>query len=66
VSADDGVSIQIRENDSHRYYFVMNFTEEQRGVTLSLEMEDIITNKTIQAGKSVLEPYGILILKYNG
>ena len=63
IKAEPGVSVQIRENESFKYFFVMNFTEEEREMTTSYEMTDIITGKVISAGRQALEPYGVFVLK---
>jgi len=63
ITASRGVSVQIRQNDMFKYYFVMNFTEEEKEVTIQQDMEDIITQQTIAAGKHSVKPYGVFILK---
>ena len=57
-----GVSIQIRENENNKYYFVMNFTEENQDVIINNLYEDLLTNEKV-SGSRVLKPYEVLVLR---
>lgn len=57
-----GVSIQIRENENNKYYFVMNFTEENQDVIINNLYEDLLTNEKV-LGSRVLKPYEVLVLR---
>jgi beta-galactosidase len=63
IQCDAGVSIQTRESDTCRYHFVMNFTEEERSITLESPMVDIITGESQEKCKHVMQPYGVHIYK---
>ena len=65
IAADAGVSVQVRESDQCRYYFVMNFTEEQKEVSLEVAMRDIVSGSELEAGKYFLEAYGVFVLRVN-
>lgn len=60
--ASEGVSIQTRENDENKYYFIMNFTEEDKEISINNNYENLITSEII-SGKKVLKPYETLVLK---
>ncbi len=60
--ASEGVSIQSRENDENKYYFIMNFTEEDKEISINNNYENLITSEMI-SGKKVLKPYETLVLK---
>ena len=57
-----GVSIQIRENENNKYYFVMNFTEENQDIIINNLYEDLLTNEKV-SGSRVLKPYEVLVLR---
>ncbi|RDY28194.1 beta-galactosidase [Romboutsia weinsteinii] len=60
----EGVSIQIRENDNAKYYFIMNFTEENKNIEITNSYFDLVSEEII-SGLNTLEPYGIYVLKQN-
>ncbi|MCL2397251.1 MAG: beta-galactosidase [Defluviitaleaceae bacterium] len=62
ITSPPGVSVQMRENNSGKYFFVLNYTEEQQVITLAHPMEDMLTGQTIPQGKSVMNPYETRIL----
>ncbi|WP_261830624.1 beta-galactosidase [Inconstantimicrobium mannanitabidum] len=58
-----GVTAQMRRNDEHKYTFIMNFTEEEKLVTLgNQEYTDMISGEQVKCEIS-LGKYGIKILK---
>jgi len=63
ITAQDGVSVQVRENDGHTYYFIMNFTEETKQITLEMTFEDMLRRQMMQSGTYDMKPYGVYILK---
>jgi len=63
VKAQAGVSVQTRASDTASYYFVMNFTEEEKTVTLELDMVDIITDKAMPKGDYRMKPYGVYVCR---
>ncbi|MGL5315474.1 MAG: beta-galactosidase [Peptostreptococcaceae bacterium] len=56
-----GVSIQTRENDDNKYYFVMNFNEEDKEIVINKDYKNLITGEII-SGKKILKQYETLIL----
>lgn len=60
----EGVSIQIRENEEYKYYFVMNFTEEDKDIKIKNSYLDLISGENLQ-GLNKLRPYGVYVLKEN-
>ena len=59
---EEGISIQIRENDIFKYYFVMNFTEECKNIEINNVYFDLISKKNI-SGLNTINPYGVYIFK---
>ena len=58
-----GVSSQLREGEEADYIFVMNFTKENKEVSLNQgSYTDLLTNEVLK-DQIVLEPYGVSILK---
>ncbi len=64
----EGIGITCRENETKRYIFVGNFSEEEKTILFSTTMgerekyKDILTDSEI-SGAVILEAYGILILE---
>jgi len=63
INSDTGVSVQTRVCKNASYYFVMNFTEDERAITLEENMHDLITGQDMLAGGYSMPPYGVYILK---
>ena len=63
VKAPPGVSVQTRTSESINYYFIMNFTEEERSVTLEHNMHDLITGQNMPKGEYKMPVYGVYICK---
>jgi len=63
VQVPAGVSAQVRESESHRYCFVMNYREEEGGFALKQEARDLISGRTFPRGEHRLIPYGVRIFK---
>ena len=63
INAQAGVSVQTRASKNASYYFVMNFTEEERAITLEHDMYDIITGQEMPKGDYHMPPYGVHICK---
>ena len=63
IIAQEGVSVQVRENDGHTYYFVMNFTEEVKHITTEAALEDMLAGQMMQSGAYEMKPYGVYIMK---
>ncbi|MCL2360738.1 MAG: beta-galactosidase [Defluviitaleaceae bacterium] len=64
INGDEEVSIQERRNEKNRYFFVMNYSEEEKEISLETAMEDIITRQEMTAGKHRIKPYGVFVLKH--
>lgn len=58
----DGISIQVRESKDAKYYFVMNFTEEEKSIEIKGSYIDLISGKEAETF-SIMKPYGVYVLK---
>jgi beta-galactosidase len=58
-----GISVQVRVGDGCKYYFVMNFTEEEQTINLGFSAVDLITGEEV-TNECVMKPYGVHILKH--
>lgn len=56
------VSIQVRENKDHKYYFVQNFSDKSEKIRIRGELKDLLKQK-IDSGEVVLNPFGSKIYK---
>lgn len=63
VQAEDGVSIQTRQNEEHKYYFVMNFTENNKKIVIDHKMQDLVSNMAIDKGEHILKKYEVYVLR---
>ena len=59
-----GISIQIRENKDAKYYFVMNFTEEEKNIEIKGSYIDLISGKMMER-LNLMKPYDVYVLKKN-
>jgi beta-galactosidase len=58
-----GVTAQMRSNNDNRYIFIMNFSEEEKKISLGKEEYiDMISDEKI-SNEVVLEKYGVKVLK---
>lgn len=62
VSAEKGVRIILREGDGEKYFFCINYTREEKTVTLSDELYDVIEEKA-QSGRVVIPACGVKIYR---
>ena len=62
--SEGGISIQIRENKDAKYYFVMNFTEEEKNIEIKGSYIDLILGKEAEI-LNIMKPYGVYVLKKN-
>jgi beta-galactosidase len=62
IEAPPGVSVQARTGAGKTYYFVMNFTEEEQAITLSVDMHDLVTGRDIKKGRQPMPVYGVHVL----
>jgi beta-galactosidase len=62
IKTPPGVSVQTRINDGKKYYFLMNYSEEEKTIATEADMLDLITGQTIKKGETTLPTYGVLIL----
>lgn len=60
----DGVTVQTRENDTHRYLFFMNFTERAHELEIGTGLVDALTGTPVESCIT-LNPYDITILLQN-
>ena len=59
-----GISIQIRENEDAKYYFVMNFKEAEKNIEIKGSYIDLILGKEAEI-LNIMKPYGVYVLKKN-
>lgn len=57
---DETVSIQIRENKTERYYFVINFGS-QTTITISKNLYDVLDQRENSVGTYEIAPYGVKV-----
>lgn len=56
------VSIQMRLDEEHEYYFIMNFSEETQTIVLQQPLEDMETGEKLM-GELIIAPYEVKIGK---
>ncbi|MDN7242484.1 beta-galactosidase [Planococcus sp. N028] len=61
IKHDEGVSVQVREDQENQYVFVMNFTEQQQTVTFGAPVTDLVTEEEL-TGDLTLEKYEVRIV----
>lgn len=59
----DGVSAQIRTNGEDEFVFLMNFTKDNKQVTLPDDVYTDLINGTVISSLIELEPFGVCVLK---
>ena len=57
-----GVNAEMREDGVNKYVFLMNFSEEEKKVTLDKEYFEMLSNSPV-SGEVVLEKYKVMVLK---
>lgn len=57
----EGVTAQLRTNGSIDYIFIMNFTNEEKELTINKSYKSLLTEKVV-TGKLEIESYGIDII----
>ncbi|WP_303006647.1 beta-galactosidase [Romboutsia ilealis] len=62
--SEGGISIQIRENEDAKYYFIMNFTEEEKNIEIKGSYINLISGKMIER-LNLMKPYDVYVLKKN-
>ena len=62
--SEGGISIQIRENKDAKYYFVMNFTEEEKNIGTKGSYLNLISGKMMER-LNLMKPYDVYVLKKN-
>lgn len=62
--SEGGISIQIRENKDAKYYFVMNFTEEEKNIEIKGSYLNLISGKMMER-LNLMKPYDVYVLKKN-
>jgi len=68
IDIPEGVGISYRENETKRYIFIGNFSDEEKDITFSVinneekKYRDILNDREI-TGSVLLEAYGILVLE---
>ena len=54
--------IAVRETEEYRYVFVLNYSEDSQEVNISEKYFELLSQAEIH-GKTILEPYGVLVLR---
>lgn len=62
VQHEKGVSVQVRQDQSNDYIFIMNFTEQKQPILLNFEAEDLLTSQKL-TGEYILKQYEVKVLK---
>lgn len=62
VSAEKGIRITLREGDGERYFFCINYSDEEKKITLSEELYDMIEEKAV-SGEVKIACRGVKIYK---
>jgi len=62
VKHGKGVSVQVREDETNQYVFLMNFTETDQQVEVDFTAPDMLTDEVV-SGTVTFAPYGVKILK---
>ena len=62
--SEGGISIQIRENKDAKYYFIMNFTEEEKNIGIKGSYLNLISGKMMER-LNLMKPYDVYVLKKN-
>ena len=60
ITAENGVHITLRSGDGEKYYFAVNYTDEEKKCTLSKALYNMADEKT-ESGEIVIEPRGVKI-----
>lgn len=63
-TSEDGISIQIRGNEDAKYYFVMNFTEDEKNIEIKGSYLNLISGKMMER-LNLMKPYDVYVLKKN-
>ncbi|KAF1299276.1 beta-galactosidase [Enterococcus sp. JM4C] len=61
VQGNPAVSVQARDFENQSYYFVMNFSEEEKTIEVAEETVDLLTNQSVATNIS-LKPYEVKVL----
>ncbi|KAB7668873.1 beta-galactosidase [Bacillus sp. B1-b2] len=59
---EQGVSVQLRESETHQYYFVMNFTEKLQTIEVKESMYDLLSQQNV-SGMIEIPVYGAMVFK---
>jgi len=62
VAHENGVSVQVRESDSEKFVFIMNFTEVVQSVELDFSGTDMMSGEPV-GGKLELPVYGVRVVR---
>lgn len=58
------VSVQVRSDSEHDYYFVMNFADGEKEIVLNEAMQDVKSEESV-SGKVRLSGYEVKVLKFD-
>lgn len=60
ITADRYVHVTMRSGDGEKYYFVINYSDEEKTFTLSKELYNMLEDKS-ESGKLTIEPRGVRV-----
>lgn len=60
MAAEKGVRVSVREGDGEKYVFAVNYTAEEKKITLSEGMKNLISERE-ESGEQTIEPNGVRI-----
>lgn len=61
AKATTQVSIQVRENETATYYFVLNLGQKVTAINLKEPMHDLLNDREVPAGNQLLAGYGVAV-----
>ncbi|GAF64480.1 beta-galactosidase [Bacillus sp. TS-2] len=60
IEHEEGVSVQVREDESTKFLFVMNFTEKTQNIVVNKKVKDLLSNQE-ESGNIDLPCYGVKV-----
>lgn len=63
---DAAVHINVRLNEQKSYYFVTNFSDEEKKITVNTPMRDLLTGTVISIGTYDVAAYDTKVLVKEG
>lgn len=60
ITADPGVNVTLRAGDGEKYYFVINYTDEQKNYKIGKSMYNVLSDAP-EEGLRTIEPCGVRV-----